>query len=169
MRIGVMSDTHGEAAAAQRILPQLGEIGLLLHAGDHYTDAQSIGQGQKFPVQAVRGNCDYFTEGPGQLLLECAGKKLLLLHGHQFNVKRGYAGIIAYAKTVKPDLVVFGHTHIPAVFNAEGMVFVNPGSLFFPRGLASPSYGIIEITNNQVLPSLYTVSRGRRPILTDED
>jgi putative phosphoesterase len=36
-------------------------------------------------------------------------------------------------KEIKPDYVITGHTHIAGVYEKNGVVFINPGSLNFPR------------------------------------
>ena len=40
MRIGVLSDTHGITSIAEKALAQMGNIDILLHAGDLATDAR---------------------------------------------------------------------------------------------------------------------------------
>ena len=39
IRIGVVSDTHGDFQALEQVLDQAGEVDLWLHAGDYSQDA----------------------------------------------------------------------------------------------------------------------------------
>ncbi|MGI5838128.1 MAG: metallophosphoesterase family protein [bacterium] len=154
IRIGVMSDSHGNLKSIRQGIKKMGEIAMLLHAGDHCGDIAAAGSAVSIPVRAVRGNCDFGGRSPGQMMLECAGKKILLLHGHRYNVKRTYALLVAYAQTLGPDLVIFGHTHVPALFSAGTTLFFNPGSLAYPRSEDPPSCGIIEICGDSLVPQL---------------
>lgn len=40
IRIGVVSDTHGDFQALEQVLDQAGEVDLWLHAGDYSQDAR---------------------------------------------------------------------------------------------------------------------------------
>ena len=46
------------------------------------------------------------------------------------------------------DVVVFGHTHIPTYKTIDDIIFINPGSLAYPRGKSDKSFGILTIDNN---------------------
>jgi len=162
MRIGVISDSHGDVRSIRQGLRQMGEIALLLHAGDHCTDIAEIEATAAFPVKAVRGNCDFGMVAPGEQIIDWVGKRILLLHGHQYQVKRTFSSLIAYAQTRAPDLVVFGHTHVPAVFTVGNTVFFNPGSLAYPRGKEAPSFGIVEVKPDNFVPYLHPLQADRK-------
>lgn len=157
MRIGVISDSHGDIKSIRQGLKQMGEVSLLLHAGDHCGDVAAACPTGSIPINTVRGNCDWGGDAPGQQIIDCAGKKILLLHGHLYNVKRTYSALIAYAQTVGPDLVVFGHTHVPAFFTVGNTVFFNPGSIACPRGMELPSFGVIDVTKDGLAPHLFSL------------
>ena len=45
--------------------------------------------------------------------------------------------------------MLFGHTHVPCVEEQEGILFVNPGSLTYPRQEGhKSSYAIMEISDS---------------------
>ena len=46
MRIGVMSDSHGDTAAVKRAVEFAGNVDIWLHAGDYCSDAACIGADQ---------------------------------------------------------------------------------------------------------------------------
>jgi len=149
MRIGLLSDSHGELEPLQRALEKLGDVDLILHAGDLYQDALWVSKQTEAEVLAIAGNCDVFSMAPQDRMLEVQGFQLLLVHGHRQNIKHGYDRLIEAAQTRDADIVVFGHTHHPIVFCAEDIVFINPGSVSDGRG-SEVSYGLIEITNKGI-------------------
>ena len=114
--IGIISDTHGRLRP-EAILALEG-CELILHAGDvegdcHLADLQEIA-----PTFAVAGNCDEDSDLPLFLYKEISSQRILMYHGHkrvdenQFN----------------PTIVITGHTHIPKIESATGVLRINPGS-----------------------------------------
>jgi len=155
MRIGVMSDSHGLLHYAQQAVGAMGKIDLLLHAGDHYRDASKIIVPASVPVHAVVGNCDARNDGPGDKLLELEGIKLLLTHGHHYLVHIGLSKLLYKAAEFNAAVVVFGHTHIAGYAWHENLLLFNPGSITSPRDGRGAAYGILEIRDGQVIPSIF--------------
>jgi len=97
------------------------------------------------PTYAVKGNTD-FLDLPNMLSLNFKGKKLMLIHGHQFG-RGNYAALVEYAKG--HDILVCGHTHKQETFKEGGMIVINPGSAtgaWSGSGLApKPSFTTLEI------------------------
>ena len=54
MKILLISDSHGNNAAIEKLLKMYPTMDLYLHAGDIETDEQAIR-----PFDCVKGNCDY--------------------------------------------------------------------------------------------------------------
>lgn len=77
-------------------------------------------------VHAVKGNMDE-TDSPPMVSLEFDGKKVLLMHGHQFG-RGNYDALTEYAKSRSHDILVCGHTHKQEHFRKNGVLVVNPGS-----------------------------------------
>ncbi|MDW7675982.1 MAG: metallophosphoesterase [Bacillota bacterium] len=150
IRIGVISDTHNCYEAAYEVLKRAPELNLLCHAGDMYHDGVKLGQLLGVEAKAVKGNCDYYTEGPEELVFEIGKKKILLTHGDQYRIKEGIDRIIYRAQELEAHIVIFGHTHQAVLFNEQGINFINPGSMINPRGSSNPSYAIIEIIDEEV-------------------
>ncbi len=155
MRIGVLSDTHGDLVSARKALTNMGRIDLLLHAGDHYRDANQLAESREIVICAVVGNCDWDISEPEDLLINAGGKRIWLTHGHKYNIKGSYHRLIKKAKEHKIDIVVFGHTHVATCETVEGVLLFNPGSTTIPRGGQGPSYGIIEIVNHEIIPDIF--------------
>ncbi|MGB9802979.1 metallophosphoesterase [Desulfofundulus sp.] len=153
MRIGVISDTHGKVDRALKLLNELEPLDLLLHAGDFYRDGQLLGEALDIPVHAVAGNCDFPKGGPGEEVLELAGKKVFLTHGHLYHVHSSLQKLLYRALELRVDVVVFGHTHVRYCQEHEGILFFNPGSVYDPRGQQGPGCGLLIIEGREVKAS----------------
>jgi len=86
---------------------------------------------------AVMGNCDYSYDA------ERLGVSLPKERELYIGSRRLYASHIhPYAGMREGDIVAFGHTHCKTLYQEQGMVFLNPGSIAKPRdGLES--YAVI--------------------------
>ncbi len=155
LRIGVMSDSHGLLHYAQQAVGAMGKIDLLLHAGDRYRDASKIIVPASVPVHAVVGNCDALNDEPVEKLLELEGIKLLLTHGHVYQVHSGLSKLLHRAAELNVAVVVFGHTHIAGYEWYENLLLFNPGSITSPRDGRGVAYGILEIKDGKVIPSIF--------------
>ena len=58
MRIGVMSDSHGNTMAVDRAIELAGSVDCWLHAGDLIEDAEYLAMVTDKKVINVAGNCD---------------------------------------------------------------------------------------------------------------
>jgi putative phosphoesterase len=89
------------------------------------------------------------------LLLECEGKKLLLMHGDACGVKIGLGMLEKRAREAGVDAVLFGHTHRATVTTLSGILAVNPGTLM--RTAQQKSFAILEISANGISAQLYDI------------
>ena len=91
MRIGVISDTHRNLHLAREAIRAMGKIDLLIHAGDHYSDAIELAEEFGLEVKSVIGNCDFPGEGNAEELISINDGefKIFVVHGHQYGVKSG--------------------------------------------------------------------------------
>jgi len=147
VKIGVISDTHlsGYDVRLARIAAQhFKDADLILHAGDlvdlHVLD---IFAGKE--VKAVSGNMDNMPvkdELPEQLIFEIKGFKIGLIHG--WGSPLGLEEKLL-AKLGDVNCVVYGHTHKPANYKENGILFFNPGSAVDKRFADTRSIGILEI------------------------
>lgn len=155
MRIGVMSDSHGDLKAIDRALDQLGPVDVFFHLGDHVDDGiflQSICS--PIPVYTLRGNCDFGTDAGIEMVNTVIGeKRIMACHGHTLGVKSGLNRLFYQAKSLEADIALFGHTHHAFLTTEEGILIMNPGALSRTWG-EKRSCGIITITEGQVLGTL---------------
>ena len=77
------------------------------------------------------------------LLIE--GKKILICHGHTYNVKAGYMNLQYGAQEKGVDAALFGHTHRVFYDTYNGITYINPGSIGSPPYGVPPSYAVLEI------------------------
>lgn len=137
---------------------QMGEIDLLLHAGDGAHEIQRLAR--FFPslrIRAVGGNCDYLSYFDRELVISAEQCKIFLTHGHLYEVKKDLGRLVSRGRELGADLVVFGHTHLPVVHREEGIILFNPGSLSATRCYGTPSYGLVELSATVIKPEIIYV------------
>ncbi len=149
MRILVISDSHGDMAAIDRVISQAGDFDRVFHLGDNYRDARYIEDITAKPVDKVPGNCD-FVDAPSVITVCVGGKRFFLAHGHNHGVGYSTVRLTYAADEAEADVALFGHTHHSMIDYVGRLTVMNPGSISRPRGCAA-SYGIIEIDHNGVM------------------
>jgi len=167
MRIGVVSDTHGDFAAWRRAFEGvLADCDIIVHCGDVLYHgpkfAPGPGHGPKqlaedlnaisVPLLIVKGNGDsevdtLVIDAPIQspyLLAQIEGKRLLATHGHL----QPLDDVLALARKWGIDYLLTGHTHVPSLRVVEGVTHLNPGTTTYPlatgEALAVPTCAFIE-------------------------
>jgi hypothetical protein len=145
MRVGVLGDSHGDLDLSKQAVRAMGAVDLLVHTGDFYQDALLLADQLGVEVHAVVGNCDRCVPGPREELLELAGHRIFLTHGHLYGVKQGLLRLDYRAREVGADLVIFGHTHVPLSEEFNGIRYLNPGSVAWPRLAGQCSYALIRL------------------------
>lgn len=150
MRIGVISDTHlssGNCELPEKLISGLEGCGLIIHAGD-LVDISVLDSLKKISkVEAVYGNMDSHnvrSELEDKKILNIQGKKICVMHGYGHPDK-----LVDILKneffSEKPDIIIFGHSHVPKNEYIDGILFFNPGSVTDTVFAPYRSYGIIEI------------------------
>ena len=82
MKIGLISDTHGNTAAIDQAVELAGEIDLWLHAGDMIHDAEYLDMAYDAKVVNVAGNCDWGNRSvPEEEVVEAEGHRIFLSQG----------------------------------------------------------------------------------------
>ena len=144
MKLTVFSDCHGNLENAIRILTE-SEADCYLFCGDGIRDAESAADLLDKRLIAVLGNCDRDETGEAERLLELDGVRILLTHGHGYSVKSSLLTLRRRALELDVQLVLYGHTHLPALSEEEGVLFCNPGSCMGDR-----LYAEIELQDGKV-------------------
>ena len=161
MKWMIASDIHGSAAYCEKLLAAFGReqadrlllLGDLLYHGPRNDLPQGdapkevIAQlsGVKDKVFCVRGNCEAevdqmvlpFPVLADYCLLEQKVRVIFATHGHHYNLEN--------PPLLQPgDVLLHGHTHIPAKDNSLGFWYLNPGSVSIPKENSPHSYMTLE-------------------------
>jgi putative phosphoesterase len=156
LKIAVVGDTHGKIEKIKKEL-NLIKPDYLFFTGDYYPDGQKISRSLNISFTGVAGNCDPRKKGLSEEIVEKAGRKFLVVHGHQYGVKRGLNRIFYRGKEAGVDMVVFGHTHVACADKIDGLWLLNPGSPSQPRLPDRASYAIIEVDENSLNPVIIRI------------
>ncbi len=150
MKIGIMSDSHGNHMAMEAAIRLSGKVDLWLHAGDCREDAEYLKSLFRTRVVYVNGNCDWpGAEGQDEALIEAEGHKIFLTHGHIYGVRQSTALLLDTAKANQADIAIYGHTHVAEL--TPGSVYVmNPGSVARPRDDVRASFMVMELLPDQL-------------------
>ena len=146
MRVLVISDTHGYHKNLDRVLELERPYQQVIHLGDLEGDEDYLEAAAGCPVEAVRGNNDYFSPLPQEQIIEIAGKRIFMTHGHYYYVALNEERLKEEARERGADIVMYGHTHKPALTREDDLITLNPGSVSYPRQQGRrPSYMIMEL------------------------
>lgn len=150
--VGLISDTH-LPERGPGLPPTLGKIfqtvDLILHAGD-VGELWVLDQLSAIaPVVAVGGNDEPAVtarELPYRQLIACAPHRIVLCHSHFLDpaeerawrqrqrVRGDWVTLCAgFGHAAGAGIVVSGHTHVPMVYQHDGVLLVNPGALAAPN------------------------------------
>lgn len=157
----IASDIHGSAVYCEKLLAaferegadKLLLLGDLLYHGprndlpEGYAPKQVIAMLNplKEKIFCVRGNCEAevdqmvldFPVLADYCLLESNGHIIFATHGHHYNLQTPPA-------LNSGDVLLHGHTHIPAKDNTAGFWYLNPGSVSIPKENSPHSYMTLE-------------------------
>lgn len=158
MRVLVLSDSHKRKSVLEKIINRHIDVNLVLFLGDGVSEFLEISE--LYPDKrfvAVAGNNDSFTVEAKSIECVMVGKtKILLTHGHLFNVSFGRERLLKKAKENNYDIVLYGHTHISRIEYKDEIYLINPGSVSRSREGAN-SYAVIDILENGIFPIIMKV------------
>ena len=161
MKLMIVSDIHGSAYYCQKMLDcyskekadKLVILGDVLYHGPRNDLPQGYApkkviemlNGIKEEILCVRGNCDtevdqmvlQFPIMAEYAILYWNGKMVFVTHGHNFNLDN-------LPMLKKGDILLHGHTHIPACEKSGDITYVNPGSVSIPKQNSRHSYIILD-------------------------
>ena len=119
MKILVVSDSHGDNQILKDIAKKHPDMDYYIHLGDSESDEYTI-----FPFVSVRGNCDYYPFEE-QMLINTPYGKLYAIHKPYGKEK------FIHENNIK--IFLHGHTHIRRKQKEDGVYYLNPGAISFPR------------------------------------
>ena len=154
MRILVVSDSHGRVGQIEKAIELEKDAKNIFFLGDCEKDVEDlpfIYPDRTFHI--VSGNCDYGSMNKTEDTVVLGKVKIFFTHGHSYGVKGGIGGLRIKAKAEGAGLVLFGHTHIAIKEYADGVHFVNPGSLCSARE-GHTGYAVIDIEDSGIMTIL---------------
>ena len=155
MRIGIVSDTHGNRVSVARALTELHARGIttLLHCGD-IDDPETIAMFDGFAAHFVFGNCDHDRTALREAMnaihatlhdsfgsIELEGVKLAFTHGDDARLLRDVERSGYY------DFLFYGHTHRAEEHLSGPTRIVNPGALHRAR---PKSFAVLDLTSREM-------------------
>jgi len=155
MKVLVISDTHGNVQRALAAFALSGPIDAVIHLGDGSDDVEILRIALDVPLLHVAGNCDQGSSAPREIMWECEGRRILLTHGDEYQVKAGLTRLHQRAVEIGSEAVLFGHTHQAVCDNYRGIILLNPGALTNCDKLCS--YAVLEITSEGITPKHYNI------------
>ncbi len=157
MRILVISDSHGRRSRIEEAIEGHPDIRHIFFLGDCVRDIEDltyIYTDRSFHV--VCGNCDGYSLYKSTEVITLNSKRILFTHGHVYSVKSGTERLYEEAKRQQVDLVLYGHTHLAKTEYADGIYFVNPGSI--SSGIDGHiGYAIIDLHEKGIVPSIMRI------------
>ena len=148
VRIGVISDTHGFLDPG--VLDVFAGVALIIHAGDIVDPEILTVLASVAPVVAVAGNVDHGELAerlPREAAGEIGGVRYAVGHKRKRLLKRLTSGDLTGGAGGDPNLVVFGHEHVPGVIWVDGTLFLNPGTASSPdEEDDDPTVAIVEVS-----------------------
>jgi len=145
VKIGVISDTHLEEPTPlleDTVRRYFQDVDMIIHAGDlvtlHILDAFKDKK-----VVAVTGNND----GP-EVKRILPAKQIIKAGDFRIGVIHGWGWPMGMGRKVSRELegvdcIVYGHSHWPASYHRDGILYFNPGA--FSSGLPLPGRRTIGI------------------------
>ncbi|MCR5267526.1 MAG: metallophosphoesterase [Lachnospiraceae bacterium] len=157
-KILLVSDSHGENHNLWRILEKEKPYDIVVHCGDFESSESEFRNRAGCDAYLVAGNNDIYGNLPKQAIFPFGSHRALVVHGHMHNFYAGFQTLWYAAREAEADYVFFGHIHRPIQETFEGVTFLNPGSVTFPRQQdRKATYMTLHYGNGDVRVKLHTM------------
>ena len=138
-RLGVISDTHGEMPDS--VMEALAGVDAIIHAGDVGSGLILDVLGAIAPTTAVCGNCDIGGAAMTPIAVNVVLGGVRIVAAHR---ERDLGGSLDPIRA-GARIAITGHSHIAAIGERDGVLWVNPGSPSAPRGGQPASVAVVSI------------------------
>ena len=128
--IGLISDTHG--LLRKEVITNLNDCDLIIHTGD-IGKIEVIESLKKISyVEYIRGNCDKDKNiAKEDKIIDVYNNRIYLIHD--------ISKIKVDLKKENIDIVIYGHSHKHNIYEDDGILYINPGSVG-PKRFKLPTY-----------------------------
>jgi uncharacterized protein len=154
MKIGIVSDTHGNIDMLENVVDWLirkHKISVLYHLGDDYNDVGVLAD-RFLEIVQVPGLYDerYRNQTlPSKLFEMVLGLTILLVHSTDKDATRDDIS--------KSDIILSGHTHKEELRLEDGRLFMNPGHLKGPLDKnMPPTFGFLGLQDRGLTATIYS-------------
>jgi hypothetical protein len=139
MKILIISDSHGKLSILEKVIEKE-KPKIVIFCGDFIRDIENL---EYFYTEIVfikvRGNCDFDAyEIEDEIIINIGKDKILITHGHLYDVKNNLSSIEKKARQNNVNIVIFGHTHKPYLNKTKNNII-----LFNPGAIRNGTYGIL--------------------------
>src|SRR5690625_5256259 len=144
VKILVLSDSHGYTDEVTEIKKRH-NLTYNIHCGDSELayDAKEL---EGFTT--VAGNADMFSYLSDDETLDINSLKVFVTLGHLYREKSDLHRLSYRSEEIGANIVCFGHSHIIHAETINGVLYINPGSIRFPRRLKEKTYIILTIDDD---------------------
>jgi hypothetical protein len=151
MRIGVVSDSHGEVdnlkKAAEKLVKDH-KVKVIVHLGDDFDDPEVLKHLDVKIVKVPGVFSAYYQDNniPNRVIETFDDRRVLITHT-RYSHENDLPEDIKPEEITNIDAVLYGHTHIPAIDEERGIIYINPGHLKtedkkgFPPSFAVVDFG----------------------------
>lgn len=174
MKIGVISDSHGEldnVRNAGAFLADELQVDLIVHLGDDEDDADVLRELGPELIVIPGAFSDRYkdVDVPNRIITEFGTWRVLITHTpdpHK-NDLPGDPDPEALVRNHDVDLVLHGHTHTPFVSRRDGVVIINPGHLrSWDKKGHDASFACLEVRGRELEVTLYSL--GAKSVLDNQ-
>ncbi len=156
MKILIMSDSHGLTSEIEVIKKRhQEEVDLMLHCGDSELPNDSD---ELSGFKGVKGNCDFDSNLPNEMIKDLQGITLYMTHGHLYNVKMSLMNLKYRAIEMNAKIACYGHSHIAGAELVDEVLLINPGSIRLPILRREKTYAILELEKNLANVTFFDVN-----------
>ncbi len=146
MKILIVSDSHSYEDNMWKAIRREEPLDMFIHCGDIEHMPSELKRCLSCPVHVVMGNNDFMLRLPEIDRFEVEGRRILVTHGHRYNIYRNQDAMFYLGMENHADIVIFGHIHVPVIAKRGDITIVNPGSISLPRQAdGCPTYIIMNI------------------------
>lgn len=154
-KVLIMSDSHGLRDEVEMIKKRH-HLTHMFHLGDSELDRDDSVLSHMIKV---KGNCDFGQSFNYDEVVEINGLTFFLTHGHLYDVRTSLLSLSYRAAEENAQVICFGHTHIAGAEKINDQLFINPGSIHFPRNRREKTYAILSWQNlDELTVEFYTLS-----------
>ena len=157
-KILLVSDSHGQNHNLWWILEKEKPYDIVVHCGDLESRESELQNKAGCDLYVVAGNNDIYGDLPAQAIFTFGSHRALVVHGHRHSLYAGWQTLWYAARQAEADYVFFGHLHRPIQETFEGVTFLNPGSVTYPRQEGRmATYMTLHYGNGDVRVKLHTI------------